>query len=339
MYMPTLPAANASLTVPHSNWVFLPIDWSLHRMSCSISQARAGGVVVDHRLGAVVGLHPPAERVGQRGQHPAAGVVGAHLHVPGLAGRVGDLLGVLPHLVPRCRRGVGVEPGLLEQRPVVVQAHAVDVGRQPVDLAVRALRGLEHARVELGGVRQRLDVLGHVGDLLALGESLGVGERHAEGRRQLVAGELGGERLGRPLPLDRLHDDVGVVVHERLGLLLDRVDGALLVTGPPALDGDGDLAVVAALVVPVAATRGQRGEGDEGGDGRQRGQAASSVVPHGLLLASRVGRVCTRCWRPGLSRAGARPWCPRAADLPPAARWRGGSRGGPAARRAAGRGW
>ena len=36
MYMPTLPAANAWLIGPHSKLVFLPIESSLHRMSCSI---------------------------------------------------------------------------------------------------------------------------------------------------------------------------------------------------------------------------------------------------------------------------------------------------------------
>ena len=41
MYMPTLPAANASLIVPHSKLVFLPIDSSVHRMSCSICRPSA----------------------------------------------------------------------------------------------------------------------------------------------------------------------------------------------------------------------------------------------------------------------------------------------------------
>ena len=226
------------------------------------------GVVVDQRLGAVLRLHPPAEGVGERGQHPAAGVVLAHLDVPGGVGLLGDLVGVLADLVPRGRGRVRVEPGLLEQGAVVVQADAVDVAGQPVDLAVGALQRREHARVELVGVGQRLDVLRDVEDLLPLCEALGVGERHPEAGGQRVAGELGGERRGVPGPLDGLDDDVGMVGHEGGRLLLDRVDGRLLVAGPPSLNGDADLAVGAFLVVVVAAC-GERahrqGCGGEGG--------------------------------------------------------------------------
>ena len=334
--MPTLPAANASL-------IGAPLEVGVlaHRLVgpphvVQHLQTLGGGVVVDRGLGAVLGLHPAAERVGQGGEHPAAGVVGRHLDVARLAGPVRDRLGVLTDLVPRGRRGVRVESGLLEQGAVVVEADAVHVGRQAVDLAVGALRGLQDARVELGAVRQGLDVLGDVGDLLALGEALGVGERHPERGRQRATGELRREGLGAPLPLDGLHDDVGVLLHEGLGLRLDRVDGALLVAGPPALDRDGHLAAVLAVVVVTTARRDEQGEG---GDGRQRAHAAPSVDPHDYSLWDEFCSGRSRGRNTGLSVGGARRWHRQAGGLLPGGRWRARSGPTPAGRSDRPRGW
>ena len=161
MYMPTWPAANAWLIVPHSKRKLLPIELSSQRIAWSVSSACDGAGVVDggRRLGRrcrpasgrrwrstrAVSIQPP-------------GVVLRHLRVAGLAGGVGDLLGVLADLVPRGRRGVRVEPGLLEHRPVVVQPEAVGGERHAVDLALGVLGDGQHVGVEVGGVRQRLEL-------------------------------------------------------------------------------------------------------------------------------------------------------------------------------------
>ena len=155
-------------------------------------------------------LQAAAEGVAQRGEHPPARVVLGHLGVAGLAGGVGDRLGVVAHLVPRGRRLVRVEAGLLEQLAVVVQADAVGGDRDAVDVAVGVLGDGEHVRVEVGGVRQRFELGGDVGDLAALDEAAGVGERDLEDGGQRAAGQLGGEGGDVPLVLGGLDVDVRV---------------------------------------------------------------------------------------------------------------------------------
>ena len=126
--------------------------------------------VVDRHVDAVGGLllEAATEGVAERRQHPPAGVVLRHLGEAGLTGRLGDRRCGLTHLGPRRRRGVGVETGLLEHRPVVVQADAVGGDRHAEDGAVGVLGDGEHVGVEVGGVRQGLDLGGDVGHLAAL---------------------------------------------------------------------------------------------------------------------------------------------------------------------------
>ena len=194
--MPTCPAANAWLIVPQfeqevrAHRVVLPAQ----RLEELEGGDRAR--VVDRHVDAVGGLllEAATEGVAERRQHPPAGVVLRHLGEAGLTGRLGDRRCGLTHLGPRRRRGVGVESGLLEHRPVVVQTDAVGADRHAEDGAVGVLGDGEDVGVEVGGVRQGLDLGGDVGHLAALEQALDVGERDLEHGRQRAAGELGSER-------------------------------------------------------------------------------------------------------------------------------------------------
>ena len=196
MYMPTCPAANAWLIVPQSSRKFEPIELSSQRSAWRYSRAAIvpGLSIVTSTPSAVSLLEAAAEGVAERRQHPPAGVVLGHLGEAGLTGRLGDRRCGLTHLGPRRRRGVGVETGLLEHRPVVVQTDAVGGDRHAEDGAVGVLGDGEDVGVEVGGVRQGLDLGGDVGHLAALEQTLDVGERDLEHGRQRAAGELGGER-------------------------------------------------------------------------------------------------------------------------------------------------
>ena len=203
---------------------------SSQRIALRNSRAADRAGVVDRHVDAVVGplLEAAAEGVAERRQHPPAGVVLGHLGEAGLTGRLGDRRGGLTHLGPRRRRGVGVETGLLEHRPVVVQADAVGADRHAEDGAVGVLGDGEHVGVEVGGVRQGLDLGGDVGHLAALEQTLDVGERDLEHRRQRAAGELGGERGDVVLPLVWFDRDVRVLRLELLDALEEGLASLLL---------------------------------------------------------------------------------------------------------------
>ena len=234
-------------------------------------------------------LDPAAHGVDDRGERPAAGAVLGHLDVAGLAGGVGDGLGVLAHLVPRGRRLVGVEPGRLEHGPVVVQAHAVGRGRDGVDVAVAVLDRLQHVGVELVGVRQLLELGRDVLQLAALDQGRAVGEGDLEGRRQRVAGELRTERGDVPLPLLGVDGDVRVGGLELLDPGQERLPGLGLGLGRQVADADGharrrSVAASSAASVVVVAAGGHEAHGQRD---HQRGADARAGAPH-VVLRSRV---------------------------------------------------
>src|SRR5665647_564024 len=222
-------------------------------LPAQVVQELQGGprAVVVQRRGvgavAVVLLDPAAARVGRRGQLPATGVVRGHRRVARDARRVLDGLRVLADLVPRRRRVVRVESGLGEQRAVVVQCDAVDgLGRDRVDLPVLAHAGLQQRLVEVGRVRQRLELRVDVGQLAVLDERLGVGERDLVDVGQRSTGELGGEGRRAPLVLDGLDGDVRVHLLELGDALVERVEGGLLGARDEADHAQRDLLVLGA---------------------------------------------------------------------------------------------
>jgi hypothetical protein len=195
-----------------------PMELSSQRISRSISRAAA-------------------ERVGLGGEDPAARVALCHVGVPGLAGLVRDRLGGLTHLVPRRGRVVRVQPGLLEERAVVVQSLVVGGDRDGPHAAVGVLARLGDGGVELVRVGQLRDEPADVGDLLTLDEGATVGERDREDVGQRAAGELGGERRAGPGELLGRHLDVRVRLLELQDALLERADRLRLQAG---VDGDLD---------------------------------------------------------------------------------------------------
>ena len=107
----------------------------------------------------------------------------------------------------------------------------------------------------------------------------------------------------------------GLLLHEGLGLRLDRVDGALLVAGPPALDGDGHLAAALAVVVVTAARRDEQ-------EAREA-MVASAVRPRRrwILMVTPCGTFCSgrSSWTEHRAQVGgARRWHRRAGGLLPA---------------------
>ena len=207
-------------------------------------QRRHGLRVVERRLRAraAAGFHPSAERVDDRRQDPARGVVVlAHLRVAGLAGLLGDQLGIGPQLPPGRRRLVRVEARLAEQLAVVVQRLRVRALRQRDDLALRRRALGEDCRVVLREVRQLLHFRGDVGELAVFTECPCVGEGHLEHRRQRARRELGRERRAGPLVLDRLHDDVRVGLLELRDLIVELLDRGVLAARDQRRDADRDL--------------------------------------------------------------------------------------------------
>ena len=141
---------------------------------------------------------------------------------------VDDLLGGLPHLVEGDRRDVGIEAGLLEHVPSVVEDRRRDVERHP-PLHAAGLVG-EHRPGQ-----ERRDV-----------EALGLDARRRR-HHGVGVGHLLEHVLGQL-------DEVGPVLHARLEVLVDQLLVAVLVL---QLDDDAVLAGVVLL--------GQGGQGVAGG--------------------------------------------------------------------------
>ena len=139
----------------------------------------------------------------------------------------------------------GSSPACLEQRAVVVQTHRVRLAREPEDVAVAVLHGVEDDRVELVGVAELLDLLGHVHELAVLEQGLRVGERHGEDVGQAAAGELHGEGRALPLVLDTDDVDVGVLLLELRLLRGERLVGGGVGAGREGGDAELGLAAVA----------------------------------------------------------------------------------------------
>ena len=282
--------------------------------------------MVPSTLSSVADLHPAAERVHQRRQHPAAGVVSCPSGRSRSCRSLGDLLRVRPHLGPRRRRLVRVEAGLREQLAVVVQRLRVGGDRQPDDLALRVLPPRARLGLNFAQYGSVLTSRAHVGDLAVPTERPGVGERHLEHRRQRAAGELGRERGDVPLVL------VG---------LRCRCSGWPSRTPRPACG----TAWIAAFVLPgisdatlivtsrSAAARAARRDraGEHSCEHDRRGHARRLVALE--WISSSALSLCTRSlgsrcesvltWtRFGHGRGGATPRCPAGAHLLRARRWR-----------------
>nr|BFF24839.1 hypothetical protein GCM10025732_28040 [Glycomyces mayteni] len=241
---------------------------------------RGDGLLAHDGLGPGVVLDAPAVGVRHGGEHPPAGVVGGHLRVGGDAGDVRlDLLGEGAHVVPRGGRGVGVEPGLLEDVAVVGDADREQAGGDGVDVAVVVLDVVEGEGVEVLGEVELVEVGGHVRQLAVLDELVAVGEGHAHDRGEGAPGELRLEGLGLPDLGGGFERDVGVGGLELGDAVVEGRELFGLVLGRLVADGDGDVGrgvEVLGLAVRsgVAACGGAR-EGDH----RTAGARCEHVAP------------------------------------------------------------
>jgi hypothetical protein len=258
-------------------------------------------VVLQRRLHdlPVAFLHAATQRIGQRGEHPPAGVVLGHLCEASLAGLLCDRLGVSPDLVPGRRWLVRVETCLLEQRPVVLQPDAVGAGRDAVDVTVGVLPCRQHVRVELRAVGQCLYLLGQVGELVPLDQRLAVGERDGEHGRQRPAGTLRGEGRAGPLILVRLNLDAGVDFFEDLHLVVEGCERSLLTPGLEGYDRQLDLSRLAAGrgLVTTRTARRQHACGDYGRQGRHRCLAQSTHSRSFMMGTNALITAAMRCCR------------------------------------------